>query len=99
MVFLRNNLAAYEIIVAEYYMRRRAYIAAANRARYALEVYPNTPQNVEALVVLHKAYIELGLVELAGGTWDVLELNYPDHYYIQGKKKKRSWTERLWPFD
>jgi outer membrane protein assembly factor BamD len=99
MVFLRNNLAAYEIIVAEYYMRRKAYIAAANRARYALEIYPNTPQNAQALVVLHKAYTELGLVQLAGGTWDVLELNYPDHYYIQGKKKKRSWADRLWPFD
>ena len=63
MVFLRNNLAAYEVIVAEYYMRREAYIAAANRARYALEIYPNTPSIPEALVVLHKAYIELELPE------------------------------------
>lgn len=99
MVFLRNNLAAYEIGVAEYYLRRRAFIAAVNRARYVLEVYPNTPQNVEALVVLHKAYTELDLPELAGNSWDVLELNYPDHDYILGKKKKRSWKSRLWPFD
>jgi outer membrane protein assembly factor BamD len=99
MVFLRNNLAAYEIAVAEYYMRREAFIAAANRARYALEVYPNTPESPEALVVLHKAYTELELPELAEGSMTTLALNYPDHYYVLGKKKPRSWADRLWPFD
>ncbi len=99
MVFLRNNLAAYEILVADYYLRRKAYIAAVNRARYVLEVYPNTPETVEALVVLHKAYTELELPELADSSWNVLELNYPDNYYVQGKKQKRSWVSRLWPFD
>jgi outer membrane protein assembly factor BamD len=99
MVFLRNNLAAYEILVAEYYLEHKAYIAAVNRARYVLEVYPNTPETVEALVVLHKAYTELELPQLADSSWAILELNYPDHYYVQGKKRKRSWVSRLWPFD
>ncbi|MBT8049242.1 MAG: outer membrane protein assembly factor BamD [Xanthomonadales bacterium] len=99
MIFLRNNLAAYEITVAEYYMRRKAYIAAANRARYALETYPNTPQNAQALIVLHKAYTELDLPDLAESSMAVLALNYPDNYYVLGKKKKRSWADRLWPFD
>jgi outer membrane protein assembly factor BamD len=99
MVFLRNNLAAYEITVAEYYIRRRAYIAAANRARYALEIYPNTPQTSEALVVLHKAYTKLELPDLAEGSMAVLALNYPEHYYVLGQKKKRNWVDWLWPFD
>lgn len=99
MVFLRNNLASYEILVADYYIRRKAYIAAVNRARYVLEVYPNTPETVEALVILHKAYIELELPKLADSSWEVLELNFPDHYYVQGKKQKRSWVSRLWPFE
>lgn len=99
MVFLRNNLAAYEVIVAQYYQRRGANIAAANRARYALEVFPNTPQTPEALMLLHKAYSELELTELANGAMAVLELNFPDHYYVQGRKKPRSWADRLWPFD
>ena len=30
---------------------------------------------------------------------EVLELNYPDHYYVQGKRKPKSWTAWLWPFD
>lgn len=99
MVFLRNSLAAYELIVAEYYLSRKAYIAAANRARYALEVYPQTPTTPEALIVMHKAYTQLELPALADSSMAVLELNYPDNYYVQGRKKKRSWVDRLWPFD
>lgn len=99
MVFLRNNLAAYEVTVAEYYMRRKAYIAAVNRCRYVLENYPGTPENADALVVLHQAYFELEMPELADGALAVLELNYPDHYYVLGKKKKQSWLSKLWPFD
>lgn len=99
MLFLRNNLSAYEVGVAQYYLRRKAYIAAVNRARYALETYPNTPQLPEALIVLVKAYDKLKLPELAEGSRAVLALNYPDNYYVLGKKRKRSWAERLWPFD
>lgn len=99
MVFLRNNLAAYEMAVAEYYLRRKAYIAAANRARYSLETYPETPQAAEALVILHKSYTALDLPQLADGSMAVLELNYPDNYYVQGRKKSRDWVDWLWPFD
>ena len=99
MVFLRNNLSAYEVIVAEYYMRREAYVAALNRARYAIEVYPDTPSIPEALKVMHEAYTELEMPELAQDSWDVLALNYPDFYYVNGKRKPRTWGERLWPFD
>jgi outer membrane protein assembly factor BamD len=99
MVFLRNNLAAYEVAVASYYMRRKAYVAAAARSRYALENYPGTPEIADALVVMHKAYVALDLPELAEGTMQVLESNYPDNYYVMGRKQKRSWSDRLWPFD
>jgi outer membrane protein assembly factor BamD len=99
MVFLRNNLAAYEVAVANYYMRREAYIAAANRARFAVENYPGTPQNADALILMYKAYTALELPDLANGAMEILELNYPDNYYVQGRKKQRSWAERLWPFD
>lgn len=99
MVFLRNNLAAYEITVADYYLRRRAFIAVVNRSRYVLENYPGTPQNADALMLMHQAYNELSMPELADDAWAVLELNYPDHYYVLGQKKERSWADRLWPFD
>jgi outer membrane protein assembly factor BamD len=99
MVYLRNNLAAYEVTVADYYMRRKAYIAVINRSRFVLENYPGTPQSADALMLLHQSYDELNMPELADDALAVLELNYPEHHYVLGKKKKKSWIDRLWPFD
>ena len=43
MVFLRNRLADYEIYVADHYLRRQAYVAAIDRARYCVENYDGAP--------------------------------------------------------
>jgi outer membrane protein assembly factor BamD len=79
MVYLRNLLAQHEVNVANYYMRRGAYVAAANRAQYVIENYQQTPSMPEALVVLTRAYKVLELEDLAADAMRVLELNYPDH--------------------
>ena len=78
MVFLRNNLAQYEMHVADYYMRRGAYVAAANRAQQVVQSYQGTPAVPEALEVMARAYRELGLNDLAADAERVLKLNYPD---------------------
>jgi outer membrane protein assembly factor BamD len=65
MVFLRNRLAEYENHVADYYMRRGAYVAAVNRAKYALEHYPEAPQLEKTLQILVLAYEQLGMTDLA----------------------------------
>ena len=98
MVFLRNNLALYEIEVARYYLRRGAYVAAANRARYLLETYPESPETGGALEILHLSYTELGMTELADDAMKVLQLNYPDHPYLTGYKEE-GFFSKLWPFD
>ncbi|MFT5138751.1 MAG: outer membrane protein assembly factor BamD [Lysobacterales bacterium] len=98
MIFLRNNLSQYEIDVARYYLRRKAYIAAVNRARYLLETYPDAPETSGALEVMHIAYTELNLPELADDAMKILELNYPDHPYITGYKKE-GFFAKLWPFN
>jgi len=97
MVFLRNNLSFYELDVARYYMRRKAYVASAARARYAIENYPGSPELGDALEILHVSYTEMGLPELAEGAMEVLALNYPDHPYLTGENEKTFWN-RLWPF-
>jgi len=79
MVFLRNRLAAHEVHVANYYMTRGAYVAAANRARYVVETYPRTPAVPDALVLMAKAYRVLEMDHLSSDAIRVLELNYPDH--------------------
>lgn len=98
MVYLRNNLSYYEIDVASYYMRRKAYVAAANRARYLIETYPGTPEASEALVMLHEAYTALDMPELADDALRVLEHNDPEHPYITGEDRDGSWWNRLWPW-
>jgi len=97
MVFLRNNLSFYELDVARYYLRRKAYVASANRARYALETYPGSPEMGNALEILHVSYTEMGLPELAEDTMKVLVLNYPDHPYVTGDSGK-GFFRKLWPF-
>ena len=78
MLFLRNNLAQYEMHVADYYMRRGAYVAAANRAKQVIESYQGTPAVPDALVTLVQAYRKLGMDDLAADAERVLKLNYPD---------------------
>jgi outer membrane protein assembly factor BamD len=77
MVFLRNRLAAYENHVADYYLRRGAYIAALNRAKNALEEYNGAPGNAESLKIMEQAYEKLGMYDLAADARRVLELNFP----------------------
>lgn len=86
MVFLRNRLAAYEIHVADYYLRRSAWIAAANRARYVVESYQETPSVVDALQIMVKAYRELDLPTLASDSMRVLAENYPEQAHPWGER-------------
>lgn len=75
IVFLHNTLAQYEINVANYYMRRGAYVAAANRARYVIENYQRTPAAEGALKVLVQAYKQMELNGLSDDTQRVLDMN------------------------
>ena len=79
MRYLRNNLAKNEVHVANYYMRRGAFVAAANRARYVIENYPRTSAVPDALVLMAKAYRVLEMEDLSRDAIRVLELNYPNH--------------------
>ncbi len=78
MVYLRNELAEYEINVASYYMRRGAYVAAANRCKYVLENYQGSTSVPTALKTMIKAYRKLQLNDLAEDAFRVLKQNYPE---------------------
>jgi outer membrane protein assembly factor BamD len=77
IVYLKNRLAAYENYVADYYLRRGAYVAAVNRARNALEAYNGADSNAQSLRIMIEAYEELGMNDLAADARRVLELNFP----------------------
>ncbi|MCP5298373.1 MAG: outer membrane protein assembly factor BamD [Chromatiaceae bacterium] len=75
MLYLRNNLARYEVHVARYYMRRGAYLAAANRGEYVVQNYQRTPALRDALEVMIDAYERLDMPTLADDARRVLALN------------------------
>ncbi|MGY0652286.1 outer membrane protein assembly factor BamD [Luteimonas sp. A537] len=99
MAALRNTFARHEIETALYYMRREAWVAAIERARYLLETYPQSEYQNDAVAVLAAAYVELGNDTLATDARRVLELNEPDHPYLSGDWPDYPWTIRkLNPF-
>ena len=65
MIFLRNRLANYEVYVAEYYLKRGAYVGAINRAKFAIENYDGAPQIASALEIMAESYRRLGMTDLA----------------------------------
>ncbi len=78
MVYLKNRLAAYENMVAEFYLEREAYVAALNRVRIALETYHGAESGAESLQIMIEAYEGLGMTDLAEDTRRVLEKNFSD---------------------
>ena len=77
MLYIKNRLAAYENHVADYYLRRGAYVAALNRAKSALEQFNGASGNARSLEIMAAAYEELGMSELAADTRRVLQENFP----------------------
>ena len=77
MIFLRNRLATYENHVAQYYLDRGAYIAAVQRAQYALERFAGAPQLEETLRLMIEGYDLLGMDDLAEDARRVLSQSFP----------------------
>ena len=95
MRYLVNALAANEVHVARYYIKRGAYVAAANRAQYAIEHYPQAPAIEGAMLALVQAYDALGMSELRDSAQRVLQKNFPDIAKGGAAKKKAEWW-RIW---
>jgi outer membrane protein assembly factor BamD len=80
-------------------MKRRGYVAAANRAQSVVENYPRAPAVEEAVFIMVKAYDALGLVELRDGADRVMRTNFPQSKYLTGKTQKDVAWWRLWDPD
>ncbi|MGI9201365.1 MAG: outer membrane protein assembly factor BamD [Woeseiaceae bacterium] len=78
MIYIKNRMSAYENHVADYYLRRGAFVAALNRAQRALEDYNGAAGNERSLEIMAEAYEELGMIDMAADTRRVLATNYPD---------------------
>ncbi len=93
MIYLRNRLADYELNVARYYIKREAFVAAAQRAKQTIEQYDGSPSVREALEIMIVAYERLKLTELAQQTRAVYKENYNAEPAVPGEKPNRggSW--------
>ena len=97
MKYLVNSLAAHEVSVARYYYKRGAYVAAANRGKYALENYRQAPALEEGLAIMAKSYDKLNLPQLRDDALRVLKLNFPNSPYVagDGPVQDKPWW-KLW---
>ena len=96
MNYLVNALAMLEVHVARYYMKRSAYLAAVNRAQFALKNYPEAPATEEALFIMVKGYDLMGMDDLRDDAERVMRKNYPNsEYYTRGLDRKEPWW-KLW---
>ncbi|MCY3620852.1 MAG: outer membrane protein assembly factor BamD [Gammaproteobacteria bacterium] len=105
MIYIRNVLAAHELNVASYYLGRRAYVAAANRARYVIENFSQTTAAPEALALLIEANWQLGLDDAAHDALEVLALNFPAYHAFDQEgqlvlrkiidNRERSWLNMV----
>ena len=99
MIALRNLFARHEIETSLYYIRRGAYVAAADRAKYLLETYPQSEYQNDAVAALAESYTRLGNETLAADAKRVLQQNDPQHPYLSGDWPDYPWTVRkLNPF-
>ena len=96
MNYLVNALASLEVHVARYYMKRGAYIAAANRAQVAVETYAQAPAIEEAMYILVLAYDKLGMTELRDDADRVFKKNFPNSRFLtDGLERMTPWWQ-LW---
>jgi len=87
MRYLTNALSSYEVHVADYYYRRGAYVAAANRAQASLLNYPQTPANEDALILMARSYDQLGLTQLRDDAQRVLKETFPNGKYFTAEAR------------
>ena len=88
MVFLRNEFARFELNTGLYYLRRGAWVSAADRATYLLETYPQTAYQNDAVALLAESYTQMGNATLAADAKRVLQQNDPQHPWLAGNWPK-----------
>jgi len=103
MIALRDYLSRYQLHVAQFYMKRKAYMAAVNRAASIVEECQSqhpvscTPATPYALEIMEQAYLKLGLNDLAADSHRVYEQNYPNGAPVD-IKANATFIEDVWDF-
>ncbi len=101
-------LAAHEMKVGRFYLKRKNYLAAINRFRTVVTDYQTTRHVEEALMRLTEAYMALGIKREAQMAAAVLGHNYPNSPWYKDayvllqtdglvpRESKSSWMAKAW---
>ncbi|MGI9344653.1 MAG: outer membrane protein assembly factor BamD [Gammaproteobacteria bacterium] len=79
MIHLKELLAFHELWVADFYLERGAFLAAANRANWVLAHIPKTSASPWALAILAYAYNKMDMQLESGQSLDLLQQRFADH--------------------
>ena len=90
MKYIGQELAESEMNAARFNIQRKAWLAAAERAQWVIEHYPQTPQTPEALATLAYSYQKLGDTATSQQYVDILKLNYPNLVKSNGEVNLRA---------
>jgi len=82
-----DHLAAKEMEIGRYYLKRKNYAAAINRFRPVVEQYQTTSHTPEALHRLVECYLSLGLTDEAQTAGAILGYNYQSTDWYQDSYK------------
>ncbi|WP_163558495.1 outer membrane protein assembly factor BamD [Halomonas sp. NO4] len=85
LVYLRNVLARHELHVADFYLRKGAYLAAVERGRWVIEKYPESQATRDALAMMVEGYLGLDMRDRAREVLNVLIDNAPRHEQLRGR--------------
>ena len=75
MIYLRNQLAKKEILVAEFYIERKSWLSSAKRAKAVIVRFPNTIWTKRALEIMLLSYQKLELADFAADTQRIIDYN------------------------
>ncbi|WP_201532735.1 outer membrane protein assembly factor BamD [Psychrobacter ciconiae] len=96
MTFIYNQFAESELTAANWYIKRDAYVAAVNRAKWVFQYYPLSESVPEAIAILAYSHEKLGLNDLANDYKKLLQINYPDWLTRDGRVKLATKADRSW---
>lgn len=101
MRYIYNQLAESEMQVARWYIKRKAYLAAANRAKWVFQYYPQSPSVPEAIATLAYSYDKLGMTDTANQYKQLLKINYPNllanngNVLLENTRSANDWLNKL----
>ncbi|MDO5651904.1 MAG: outer membrane protein assembly factor BamD [Moraxella sp.] len=97
MTHIYNQFAEHELTAARWYIERDAYVAAAERARWVFQYYPQSTAVPEAIAILAYANDKLGLASNANQYKTLLQINYPQYLNDKGQVRIDNQKSRgLW---